>query len=284
MRAIMKERFMSEEIITYSAKAYEELDFADDFMFCKVLTNNPDICKELAELITGRKIERIGSLEKQKEIKKNSDGKGVRFDVYFKDNKNTVYDFEMQTEIKKNLPKRTRFYQSIIDAENLRKSMDYIILPDSYIVFICKEDPFHESFYKYTFEERCTERLSVRLDDGTKKIFINASGTEGRISDDLKAFIDYIAYKKTESSLTKKIEHAVIEARRDEKWRDEYMFLYERDQINEEKGVNKGMILGTIATMREDGRPDEDIAARIEKNYHLSSEQAKKYISSFVKV
>ena len=34
-----------------------------------------------------------------------------------------------------------------------------------------------------------------------------------------------------------------IEAPRDENWRDEYMFLYERDQMNEEKGVNKGMII-----------------------------------------
>ena len=33
------------------AKRYEELTFTDDFMFCKVLQNNPDICKELTELI-----------------------------------------------------------------------------------------------------------------------------------------------------------------------------------------------------------------------------------------
>ena len=38
------------------AKRYEELTFTDDFMFCKVLQNNPDICKELAELILGKKI------------------------------------------------------------------------------------------------------------------------------------------------------------------------------------------------------------------------------------
>lgn len=66
------------------------------------------------------------------------------------------------------------------------------------------------------------------------------------------------------------------------------MFLYERDQMNEEKGIakgiNKGMILGTIATMREDGRADSDIIARIEKNYHLTSDQAKKYLTMTIKV
>jgi len=28
----------------------------DDFMFCKVMQNNPDLCKHLIELIIGKKI------------------------------------------------------------------------------------------------------------------------------------------------------------------------------------------------------------------------------------
>ena len=38
------------------AKRYEELTFADDFMFCKVLQNNPQVCRELTELILGKRI------------------------------------------------------------------------------------------------------------------------------------------------------------------------------------------------------------------------------------
>ena len=33
------------------AKRYEELDFSDDFMFCKILVNNEDICMEMIEMI-----------------------------------------------------------------------------------------------------------------------------------------------------------------------------------------------------------------------------------------
>lgn len=33
-----------------TAKKYEELTFTDDFMFCKVMQNNPDLCKHLIEL------------------------------------------------------------------------------------------------------------------------------------------------------------------------------------------------------------------------------------------
>ncbi len=32
-------------------KTYEELTIADDFMFCKILQDNPDLTKELLELI-----------------------------------------------------------------------------------------------------------------------------------------------------------------------------------------------------------------------------------------
>ena len=34
------------------AKNYDELTFTDDFMFCKVLENNPEICRELLEMIS----------------------------------------------------------------------------------------------------------------------------------------------------------------------------------------------------------------------------------------
>ena len=67
------------------AKKYEELDFTDDFMFCKVLTNNPELCRELLELIIGRKVGEFLQIEKQKQIEITADGKGIRFDVYSED-------------------------------------------------------------------------------------------------------------------------------------------------------------------------------------------------------
>ena len=41
------------------AKKYEELKFTDNFMFCKVMEQYPEICKRVTEVITGRKIRRI---------------------------------------------------------------------------------------------------------------------------------------------------------------------------------------------------------------------------------
>ena len=66
-------------------KKYEELNFTDDFMFCKVMTNNPDLCHELLELIVGYRIGKFTRLDKQAPIEITADGKGIRFDVYSED-------------------------------------------------------------------------------------------------------------------------------------------------------------------------------------------------------
>ena len=90
------------------SKNYEELKFTDDFMFCKVLENNPNICKELLELFLDVKIKKVVCVSKQKPIEITSDGKGIRLDVYIEDDNNSIYDIEMQTVLKKDLPKRSR--------------------------------------------------------------------------------------------------------------------------------------------------------------------------------
>ena len=66
-------------------KEYEELNFTDDFMFCKVMMNNPDLCHELLELIIGHRIGKFTRLDKQAPIEITADGKGIRFDVYRED-------------------------------------------------------------------------------------------------------------------------------------------------------------------------------------------------------
>lgn len=40
-------------------KKYEELDFTDDFFFCKILIKNQRLCKELLEMILKIKIAKI---------------------------------------------------------------------------------------------------------------------------------------------------------------------------------------------------------------------------------
>ena len=203
-------------------KTYEELDFTDDFMFCKVLADNPDICKELLELILGIKIRKV-IVNKQEAISITADAKSVRFDVYAEDDKNTVFDVEMETTRKKNLPKRSRYYHGMIDLNILQKGADYNELKKSYVIFICLTDPFQEGFPVYTFENRCVQKLDMSLGDDAIKVFINASGNVEGVSMELADFLSYLRTGIGDSSLVQKIDAEVRKARAHEEWKVEYM-------------------------------------------------------------
>ncbi len=110
--------------------------------------------------------------ELQKAIKEDFDAKGVRLDVYVNDGKGTVYDIEMQAVTSKYLPRRTRYYQSMIDLQLVDKGQDYDTLNNSYIIFICLSDLFGKGRYMYTFENVCKEDSEVILNDGAKKDFL----------------------------------------------------------------------------------------------------------------
>ena len=70
------------------------------------------------------------------------------------------------------------------------------------------------------------------MGDGAVKIFLNAEGVLDDVSRELRAFLDYVAGRKTEDPYVKKLEEAVKKAKRNREWRHEYMTLLMRDQEN----------------------------------------------------
>lgn len=221
-------------------KKYEELTFTDDFIFCKILQNNEEVCKELLELILGKKIRFIHNPENQKTIKITEDGKGIRLDIYVENDETVVYDVEMQTSPKRNLAKRSRYYQGMIDLNLIEKGADYNELKKSYVIFICTFDYFEKGLHKYTFSNRCHELPEIDLEDDTRKIFLNAAGTADDVSEDMKAFLNYLNNQKAENEFTKSIDKAVGDARNSEKWRIEYMTMHMRDWDMKAEGREEG--------------------------------------------
>jgi len=122
-------------------KKYEELTINDDFMFGKVV-RDPKRCKKILEIILDVKIQEIVFIDDQESIKPDYDAKGIRLDIYVEDNKKTVYSVEMQIENVGYLPKRSRYYQSVIDINLLEKGTKYEALKTSYVIFICSFDLF----------------------------------------------------------------------------------------------------------------------------------------------
>ena len=232
-------------------KKYEELDFTDDFFFCKILMKNQKLCKELLEMILKIKIAQIVFAEKQKPIEITSDGKGVRLDVYVEDDAKTVYDIEMQPTMKKNLPKRSRYYQGMIDLNLIERGANYKELKKSFVIFICLTDPFDKGLHIYTFENQCLECPSLLLGDETTKVFINAAGSADDVAPEMKDFLDYLQGKGTNSDFTRRIDDEVNKARAHEEWKVEYMSLFLRDEEKKEEGREENRKKTIINMLRE---------------------------------
>lgn len=99
------------------------------------------------------------------------DARGVRLDVFVMDERRRVYTIEMQMADTGNLPKRSRYYQSMTDLMLLDRGVGYSELAISYIIFICPFDIFRGNRFVYSFTNICKEDMSIALGDGTEKIF-----------------------------------------------------------------------------------------------------------------
>ncbi len=244
-------------------KAFEELQIKDDFMF-SVIMRNPRFCRPFLERILGIKISRIEYPKSQETIDISANAKSVRLDIYVEDGEETVYNIEMQTAGDRNLPKRTRYYQGMIDLNILEKGGNYKELKRSFVIFVCTFDLFGEGRHIYTFENRCIQRTELSLGDDTAKIILNTKGTVDDAAPELKRLLDFIDGKEPTDDFTRELDKAVQSVRENERWRLDYMTLQMHYQEKYEQGYNEGdrkRAVSVATKMLQDGEmPLEKIA------------------------
>ena len=231
-------------------KPIEELTLADNFMFCHTMKNE-ELCKELLEKLLHIKIERIVYPELEKELTAYYESKSVRLDVYVKDS-DKVYDIEMQNQPSNFLPLRTRYYQSMIDVDNLLKGDDYSNLKESFIIFICTFDPFNNALPCYTFKNICKENINIELNDKTSKIIFNSTAYDKEKDVEISAFLKYIKTQEATDDFTNKLKTFVERAKHNNELRSYYLSMNIHDsdirrvafQEGEAFGIEKGISQG----------------------------------------
>nr|WP_300858323.1 Rpn family recombination-promoting nuclease/putative transposase [uncultured Acetatifactor sp.] len=169
----------------------------------------------------------------------------------------------------KELAKRSRYYQSMIDLQLIDKGQLYDELKRSYVIFICPFDLYGKGRHIYTFENICKEDGSISMGDEAVKIFLNAKGTLDDVSDELEAFLDYMAGKKTKDAYVERLEEAVKEAKKNREWRHEYMTLLMRDQENVKIGEKRGeeKMLMLMERLIKDKRFDDIARIKVDNGY-----------------
>ena len=265
--------------------AYEEWSTAgigNTFLFGKVMTSNPNLLLELLQYsLPEFHIQQIENPEKEADVKLSMDAHGVRLDVITTDDQGRRIDVEMQMRDEKNIPRRMRYYEGAIDQATLEKGQNYNRLGDVVILFITPFDPFDaHGYYKYTFRNTCQEDKEIVLDDGVTKVILNAAGHKGEITAELKEFLQLVAGNVDptcypEGSFADRVQRQVHIARRNARWRKEYMDWEMTLRNEREKGREEGRMEERVKTEEQQKRAEaaEERADAAEERIRRLEEQ-----------
>ena len=233
---------------------WDSLTFANNYVFLEVM-NNKKRCQYLIERILHIPIKEILQIVTERHTNSpRLSSKSIRLDVYVEIPDGTVIDLEMQVtgkgstiyreadeeQVESELPLRSRYYQSLISMDMLRRGMDYTELHKSYVVFICTFDPYGKGLPVYHFTNRSREDDSLEMGDLTESIFLNAKAADKAEDKELAAFLRYVNSGLAQSEFTQEIDDETKKVRNDTDWR-ERVVTWEMDlRIMERRALEKG--------------------------------------------
>ncbi len=229
----------------------KKLNLLDDFLF-DVATVDLETCKIILELSLGIRIKKLSWREGQKVVHNLPGYRGIRMDFYAEAEDGTVFDVEMQKRNEGNIPKRTRFYQALVDSPMLKSGeRGFDNLRPSVIIIICGFDLYGLGKYRYTFENRCEEEYSLTLGDECKKVILNTKGTnKDEVEPSLVDFLNYVENSNEEFVPTssderlKNLHDKIQQIKASVQIGVEYMKMEERDRLIREKAMQAGIEKG----------------------------------------
>ena len=240
------------------SKTLQELNLTDDFLF-DVATEELENCKAIIELTTGLRLKSLKWKSGQKVIHNLPGKRGVRLDFIAESEDGRIFDVEMQNRNEGNIPKRTRFYQALIDAPILNSGeRGFDKMNPLYIIIICNYDPYGKKKYCYTFDNQCKEVPGLRLGDEVTKLLLSTKGeNKEEVSKELVDFLHYVT-ESNENGLPdecderlKRLHESIREIKASADMEVEYMKMEERERIIRDEGKQIGIINGKIEAVLE---------------------------------
>ena len=274
----------------YIRKSFQELNLCDDFLFAKTM-QDPDILKPVLETILRFKIARVEIVDTQKSFDVSYHAHGVRLDVYADDEAGSRFAVEMQTRQEYNILKRSRYYHSIMDIDELLKGREYDELKNNYVIFICAYTLFDGQLHQYNFQNRCSQIPDLSFSEGRETILLSTEGTADDITPDLRAFLQYVKSSTDEtaarmdSDLIRKIHDKVKKIRQNRQLEVEYLKFEELMRESRTEGLSEGISEGIqafIAEFSEEGFSKERIVQKLVKRFSLSPEDAESRYDAYI--
>lgn len=234
-------------------------------------------CKRLLEIVLGFSIERV-EISKEKSIIYHPEHKGVRLDVYAKDENNTHYNIEMQVIKDEALFLRARYYHSQIDMELLLSGADYSELPNSYVIFICDFDPLDGGKYCYHVKNCCIELPDAEICDGSNTIFLSTRGKNVlEVPREIVKFLEYVradlkdSTKDFEDDFVRTLQKSVASVKKDREMENRYMLLEIMLKDERKAGKLEERIEVVLDLLGELGPVPEDLRKKIKSEKNLDT-------------
>lgn len=239
-------------ITNKTPKPLTELTLLDRFLFNEVM-EQPENLRVLLEIILGKEIVLKYLPESEKETRTSPVNRFIKLDVWAMDEDDSIYDTEVQQKNTYNLPKRSRYYQGVIDSRLLKPGIaDFNNLNDLFIIIIAPFDLFKKDLYLYTFRMQCEESPGLHLDDGVTRIFLNTHGKNSRdVSHDLIELLHLIEHtnesgKTYQNTELQKMSERVREIQNNSEVSVKYMQAWEERVIEQQEAREEGRIEGRM--------------------------------------
>ncbi|RHQ22358.1 Rpn family recombination-promoting nuclease/putative transposase [Clostridiaceae bacterium AF29-16BH] len=233
-------------------KTLNELTLLDKFLFDEVM-DIPEAHEAALRIILGdENLRLLTPSQTEKELRTAPWLSSIRLDVYSMDENLRIYNTEAQKTRKPDLPRRSRFYQSVMDSSLLKSGDEsFNLLNDTFNIIITPFDLFGEGRYCYTFHARCDENPSLVLEDGATRIFLNTRGTNrNEVSEELIQFLEYMEQSTlnvdipdTNGNLIK-IHNHVRQVKASEEIGVKFMQRWEEEAMWKREGREAGLAAG----------------------------------------
>lgn len=230
----------------------QDLTIKDNFMFCAVMSEEEN-CIGFLEMVLGFPIAKI-DVSYERNMVYHPEYKGIRLDVYAKDEANKHYNVEMQVRREISIEKRARYYHSQMDMELLSAGISYEELPDTFVIFICDYDPFGKGLYYYTCRTKCEEDALLEYEDGCRIIYLSTKGKdEEKVPKSLVRFLKFVAAdieqsdQDFEDDYVEQLQKSIHTVKESREMGERYMIFEE--MMEEERRV--GRIEGELQAKRD---------------------------------
>ena len=119
---------------------------------------------------------------------KNLQGRSAIMDCIARDSENKQFNVEIQQDNEGASPKRARYHSGLMDMNTLNPGQDFDELPESYVVFITRDDILGYGLPIYHINKKI-EELNKNFQDEAHIIYVNSRKQEdtelGRLMHDL---------------------------------------------------------------------------------------------------